>query len=175
MKLKYFIFLIIVAIFLHCSNTSKKAKNEAGKKEEELKKGKFENKLTDDIIFKMEPQKIFEKYDYKILFPMIKKLRKNVIMNKDAKSFKRIIELYLNSDGVYSEELSNSLNSIFINKQEYFLKNIYQVQDNAQIYREIIYHNFKKLSKKKLKKYGKYSETLIKMYNYYLENPDDLF
>jgi hypothetical protein len=75
--------------------------------------------------------------------------------------------------------ICTQINSIYLCRPRFFLKAIYRSPDRDEIYRLILYLNYEgELSwnrempdQAQIKKYGKYSDRLLRMYDYYRKNP----
>lgn len=168
-KAMLFVFFFLVGIS-SCSDD----KNDSPK----IEKEPFQ--ITEQILYEKDIWDLINASELNGVYLTIQELERRAV-TKDTKSVRRLMDIFLVSDGFLTELVEASLNSVFKSDPESTLNiaNTYPSNDRDSIYKVIIYNAYygDLLDKKypenyqHIKSLGPVSERFIRMLEYYMNNP----
>jgi hypothetical protein len=169
---------VVVALALLCGCSSIGTKKDCQGREQERYKPSIV--VNDSVLYDLAPVQLAE-YDYNDLFYVVRELRYRAV-NGDARALNRLIKLYLSCGDSLREGFGEELNSVYLCIPKRFLKATYRCAGRDKVYRWIIYDSYyddvfgnrEMPGRAQIEKYGRYSDRLLKMYDYYRRHPREV-
>jgi hypothetical protein len=139
--------------------------------------------VNDRLLYETDLRVLDAEYGDYGVHKVIRELKERALTG-DTRAFHRLLDLFTVSDGYVSEDLSETLASLFKAKREFVLRNAYgrDAQSRDLLFKTVIYVNYSGLIFQKsyppeweeITALGKYSQRFVRMYEYYLENFEHL-
>jgi hypothetical protein len=139
--------------------------------------------VNDRLLYETDLRVLDREYRDSGVHAVIRELRERALAG-DTKAFHRLLDLFTVSDGYVSEDLSETLASLFKTDPEFVLRNAHgrDAASRDLLFKAVIYVNYAGLIFEKsyppawdeITALGKYSQRFVRMYDYYLENFEHL-
>jgi hypothetical protein len=139
--------------------------------------------INDHMLYETDLRVLDKEYRDNGVHKVIRELEKRALAG-DTKAFIRLLDLFTVSDGYVSEDLSETLASLFEADHEFVLRNAYErdMESRDLLFKAVISVNYSGFIFKKsyppdweaITGLGKYSHRFVRMYEYYLENFEHL-